>query len=73
MKLVLEKMATGNIRSLYDNSKLSTNMGIYIKRLMADREKDFEAAKEEATIALRRTGVMSENENTIKKKIVSWG
>lgn len=48
-------------------------MGIYIKRLMADREKDFEAAKEEATIALRRTGVMSENENTIKKKIVSWG
>lgn len=65
-------ISTSNVGSLYDNSKLSANMDSYIKRLRMEKEKDPETAKEEATIALRRTGVMSENENTIKKRIVSW-
>lgn len=65
-------ISTSNVGSLYDNSKLSANMDSYIKRLRMEKEKDPQTAKEETTIALRRTGVMSENENTIKKRIVSW-
>ena len=57
---------------LHDSSILSANMETYVKQLRVSQQENPALAAEESRKALRRTGVMANSSNAIKKKIVSW-